>query len=81
MFSQRLKWDVQPNPISRLVAQKRATGIPILDLTESNPTHAGLAYPPELLAPLADLHALRYDPDPRGIPVARQAVADYYAKH
>jgi alanine-synthesizing transaminase len=80
VFSQRLKWDVQPNPISRLLAQKRATGIPILDLTESNPTYAGFAYPPQLLAPLADPHALRYDPDPRGIAVARQAVVDYYAQ-
>ena len=80
MFSQRLKWDVQPNPISRMVAQKRAAGIPILDLTESNPTDASLTYPPELLAPLADPHALRYDPDPCGIPVARKAVGDYYAE-
>jgi aspartate/methionine/tyrosine aminotransferase len=80
VFSQRLKWDQLPNPISRLVAQKRASDIPILDLTESNPTHAGLAYPPDLLAPLADSLALRYDPDPRGIPAAREAVADYYGK-
>jgi alanine-synthesizing transaminase len=80
VFSQRLKWDVHPNPISRLLAQKRAADIPILDLTESNPTRAGLHYPSELLAPLADVRALRYDPDPRGIPAAREAVAGYYAQ-
>ena len=80
MFSGRLKWDVHPNPISLLIAQKRAAGIPVLDLTESNPTHAGLAYPAELLAPLSDKRALRYDPDPRGMPSARNAVADYYAQ-
>lgn len=80
MFSQRLRWDVHTNPISRLLAQKRAAGIPILDLTESNPTHAGLDYPPGLLAPLADARGLRYDPDPRGLRTAREAVAAYYAE-
>ena len=78
MFSGRLKWDVQPNPISFLVAQKRSSGIAVLDLTESNPTHAGLLYEPELLTPLADQRALRYDPDPRGIQEARKAVVSYY---
>jgi hypothetical protein len=33
-----------------------------------------------LLAPLSDERALRYDPDPRGLPSARNAVADYYAQ-
>ena len=80
MFSGRLKWDVHANPISRLVAQKRAEGVAVLDLTESNPTHAGLSYPAELLAPLSDSRALRYDPDPRGMLSAREAVADYYAQ-
>jgi alanine-synthesizing transaminase len=80
VFSQRLKWDVHANPISRLAAQKRSAAVAILDLTESNPTHAGFSYSPELLAPLADARALRYDPDPRGISTARQAVADYYAR-
>jgi hypothetical protein len=80
VFSGRLKWDVHPNPISRLVAQKRATGVPVLDLTESNPTRAGFSYSPELLEPWSDGRALRYDPDPRGMLSARNAVADYYAK-
>ncbi len=80
MFSGRLKWDVHPNPISQMVAQKRADGIAVLDLTESNPTRAGLSYPAELLAPLSDERGLRYDPDPRGILSAREAVAGYYAE-
>ncbi len=53
---------------------------PILDLTESNPTRAGIAYPPALLAPLADPRGLRYDPRPFGLPSARQAVSDDYAR-
>jgi len=51
----------------------------VLDLTESNPTRAGLAYAEaEILAALADASALRYQPSPRGIDSAREAVAAYY---
>jgi len=50
-----------------------------LDLTESNPTNAGIPYPSNLLEPLADFKALRYEPDPKGTLAARRAVADYYA--
>jgi hypothetical protein len=39
-----------------------------------------LVYPrEEILGALADARALRYDPDPRGIPAAREAVSGYYA--
>ncbi|HTM11988.1 MAG TPA: pyridoxal phosphate-dependent aminotransferase [Bryobacteraceae bacterium] len=81
VFSSRLQWDSQPNPLSTLLAEKRRGGAAILDLTESNPTRAGLAYPgSELLAALTDLRALQYDPDPRGLLAAREAVAEYYAQ-
>src|SRR5689334_1994222 len=81
VFSSRLQWDSQPNPLSTLLAEKRRGGAAILDLTESNPTRAGLAYPgSDLLAALTDLRALQYDPDPRGLLAAREAVAEYYAQ-
>jgi alanine-synthesizing transaminase len=81
VFSSRLKWDSQPNPLSILLAEKRRNGASILDLTESNPTRASLAYPgDELLAALADPRALLYDPDPRGLLAAREAVSQYYAQ-
>jgi alanine-synthesizing transaminase len=81
VFSSRLQWDSQPNPLSVLLAEKRRSGAAILDLTESNPTRAALEYPGgELLASLADSRALLYDPDPRGLLVAREAVAEYYAQ-
>jgi hypothetical protein len=35
----------------------RAEGRPFIDLTASNPTRAGFSYPPDLLAPLADVFA------------------------
>lgn len=79
MFSRRLDWSLEINPLSRLLRQKRAAGARILDLTESNPTRAGIEYPREVIEALADTRALRYDPSPRGLESARDAVARYYA--
>jgi alanine-synthesizing transaminase len=60
--------------------EKRAAGLPILDLTESNPTAAGLAYPSDaILSALADPRSLRYEPAAAGLPAARAAVAGYYS--
>jgi alanine-synthesizing transaminase len=79
VFSSRLSWDLQPNPLTKLLEQKRASGAPILDLTLSNPTDAGFDYPTdEILDALADCRALCYDPSPRGLLSARQAIADLY---
>ncbi len=79
MFSSRFQWDSRPNRLTALLLQRRAEGARILDLTESNPTRAGLHYPPEIAASLADPRGLRYDPLPAGSLEARQAVAAYYA--
>lgn len=79
LFSGRLNWSLQPNRLAQLVDAKRQAGAAILDLTESNPTRVGLAYPQaEILAAMADPSALRYHPSPRGLDSARQAVAGYY---
>jgi hypothetical protein len=81
MFSRRFKWDLQPNQFARLLEQKRQAGALLFDLTESNPTRAGLNYPEtEILSALAQPAALRYEPAPRGLLVARAAVAGYYAE-
>jgi alanine-synthesizing transaminase len=81
VFSSRLKWDSPANPLAALLAERRRAGAAVLDLTESNPTHAGFAYPgDEILAALADARSLRYDPDPRGLDSAREAVSAYYAQ-
>jgi alanine-synthesizing transaminase len=75
-----LNWDLAPNRLSRLLDEKRSAGVPILDLTESNPTAAGLVYPSEaILSALADPRALRYEPSPAGIAAARAAVSEYYS--
>jgi alanine-synthesizing transaminase len=64
-----------------LLAEKRRLRAEVLDLTGSNPTRAGFAYPErEILEALSDSAALRYDPAPRGLLPAREAVSRYYAK-
>lgn len=79
LFSSRFKWNLQTNRLSELLEKRRQQGVKILDLTESNPTAAGLEYPAEKILPaLAQPAALRYEPQPRGLLIARQAVAEYY---
>ncbi len=81
-FSARLGWPAPPNRLALLKAELRAEGIDCLDLSESNPTRVGL---PGLLDPgpgtwdpLADPARSRYEPDPRGLRPAREAVAAFY---
>lgn len=63
------------NGWTRAARAKRASGEPLLDLTVSNPTKAGLPYDDEaLLAALAAPSALVYEPDPRGRLAAREAL-------
>lgn len=81
MFSNRFKWNLATNQLARLLEAKRQAGTPILDLTEANPTRAGLAYPAaEILGALAQDGAMLYEPAPRGLLLAREAVAGYYAE-
>jgi alanine-synthesizing transaminase len=80
MFSARTGWDLTPNRLSSLLEARWKRGDPVLDLTETNPTRVGIAYPPDLLAPLADPAALGYEPSPRGLASAREAVAEDHAR-
>jgi alanine-synthesizing transaminase len=65
------------------IREARASGRRLVDLTMSNPTVCGFEYDAEaILAPLAGgAWALTYDPDPRGMRSARQAVVGYYSDH
>jgi aspartate/methionine/tyrosine aminotransferase len=80
MFSNRLAIDLRPNRLAQAVADRRRSGHPIIDLTESNPTRAGFEYPDDLLAPLAGARGLIYAPEPFGLIDARRAVAADYAR-
>ena len=80
MFADRTAWNLKVNRLSEALAQHRAAGKPLLDLTVSNPTECGFEYDRgAILQALANPASLAYNPDPRGLPIARQAVAAYYA--
>ena len=79
MFSRRTAWSAAPNRIAAALEQRRRSGRPVLDLTETNPTQVGLPMPgAEIRAALADAGALRYEPTPFGHAAARAAVAAYH---
>jgi aspartate/methionine/tyrosine aminotransferase len=79
MFSNRTNWKLTRNRLTEALDQARSSGAPLLDLTISNPTRAGLHYnDPEILQSLSSPRSMDYDPQPKGLPPARAAVADYY---
>lgn len=80
MFAKRTSWNLQQNRLSMALAARRAAGKPLIDLTSSNPTECGFVYDDEaILGALQDPAALKYQPNPRGLAVARDAVVAYYA--
>jgi alanine-synthesizing transaminase len=79
MFSKRFEWDAAIHPLSAALRSKVGRGRAVLDLTDANPTQAGLDYPVrEILDALARPEAMVYAPSPRGLPAAREAVSGYY---
>ena len=79
MFASRTKWRLEPNRFTRALEEHRNSGKELLDLTASNPTTCGLAYPEEeIIAALADPRMLEYHPESKGLREAREAVAGYY---
>lgn len=82
MFARRAAWDLAPNALRRRVAARRAAGLPLVDLTDANPTRCGLAPDAALVAALTsrarDAASVRYEPDPRGDLAARAAIASYH---
>src|SRR5258707_4096533 len=73
MFSKRVQWNA---PTNRLTVARQAYRGRLLDLTNANPTKAGLDYPlDELSEVMARAARASYDPQPLGIASAREAVA------
>src|SRR5262245_27776203 len=75
MLSRRLPPLGSPNAWTVRLVERTNAGARLIDLTESNPTRVGLGPDPALLAALGDPAGARYEPDPRGALVAREAVA------
>jgi len=79
LFSARTDWDLAPNAIASRLASLRQEGAEIFDLTESNPTCCGFAYPDQkILAALPQRENLSYQPAWAGLLQAREAVAASY---
>ena len=79
-FSSRLPREIIPNAFSRILDSKRVAGVPIVDLTESNPTRAGIVYPEDFLTALSDPRAASIEPEAFGLPAARELIAQEYAR-
>jgi len=81
MFSKRTDWKLTPNRLTEAQRELPAAGRHLLDLTISNPTRAELHYEAEtILRALVNPGAMDYDPQPKGLLSAREAVAGYYRK-
>jgi alanine-synthesizing transaminase len=80
MFAGRTNWNLNSNRLSEALAKHRAAGKPLLDLSASNPTECGFDYDRQaILRALSNPESLSYDPDAKGLPSARCAVAEYYS--
>ena len=79
-FSRRTRWNLEKTAYAAALERLRSDGKPIFDLTASNPTACGFEYDRAgILGELSRPECLEYEPDPRGVPIARAAVVDYYA--
>jgi aspartate/methionine/tyrosine aminotransferase len=81
-FARRTSWNLTTNRYTEALAAHRRAGREVLDLTASNPTTIGLCYREDkLLKALVHGEALTYNPEPKGLRPAREAVSTYYAAH
>jgi len=80
MFSSRVPSQLEPNPLSRALERAHSAGRPLIDLTLTNPTRAGITYPMHLFQSLAAPAVATYAPLPFGLECAREAVAGDYAR-
>ena len=80
MFSNRTAWKLTPNRFTLAHEELLRQGREILDLTVSNPTRASFSYDKTaVLDALRNPTSLDYDPQPKGLRSAREAVANYGA--
>jgi alanine-synthesizing transaminase len=79
VFSDRTSWHLASNAFTRAIEEARAAGKPVLDLSTSNPTRIGLEFDSQaILQAFASPQVLDYDPQAKGLLIAREAVCAYY---
>jgi aspartate/methionine/tyrosine aminotransferase len=80
-FSRRTHWSLEKTAYAAALERLHADENPIFDLTASNPTTCGFQCDRAgILSELSRPECLEYEPNPRGLLVARAAVVDYYAR-
>lgn len=80
MFSRRSDHPSEENALTRKRRTLAAQGVPLLELTCSNPSTVGFVHRPELLRALANPASLHYEPHPQGSPETRGYLCADYAK-
>lgn len=80
MFSSRVPRQLHANAFSQALSAARTRGRDLIDLTVSNPTRCGIAYPAQLFTRLSSPEVALYRPEPFGLRSARDAVAADYAR-
>ena len=78
MFSKRTDWKLTHNRFTETQHQLEKSGRAVLDLTVSNPTRVGVQHDEKIFQSLLNPKALDYDPQPKGMLSAREAVVNYY---
>src|SRR2546423_1603244 len=80
MLPRRTEWNLQPNRLTLVHQEALSSGKKIIDLTISNPTRTEIEYDESaILNALSNPRSLDYDPQPKGLLSAREAVSQYYA--
>ena len=79
MFNPRTNWPTASSKLAERLQQLRREGAYVIDLTESNPTRCDFVYDADAVRGALSGHpVIEYDPQPKGIRSAREAVAAYY---
>ena len=80
-ISHRAAWDLTPNTLTDAVSQRQSNHLDLLDLIQSNPTTIGIdTIDQHTLLTLANKASQRYEPTPKGLLSAREAVASWYCR-
>src|SRR5918999_3113648 len=80
MFSSRVPARLESNSLSRALERARAAGRTLIDLTVTNPTHAGITHSARVFESLSRPEVATYLPEPFGLKRAREAVSADYAR-
>ncbi|HQO45726.1 MAG TPA: pyridoxal phosphate-dependent aminotransferase [Rectinema sp.] len=73
--------EAEPNELSEIRASRSSSGLPVKDLSNTNPTNVGLDWDSSDLISLANKDNIFYYPEPRGLYRAREAISDHFASY